>query len=288
MITATVGTFLFVAVTVSSIVVARRRLRYEWWYAVHLTAYAAIALAWFHQIPTGNELVLDRVAADYWTSLYIATLAVLAVFRIGVPLVNALALPAARRRGRRGGTGRRVASDHRSQARAAQRATGPVLPVAVSRARLLVGLASVLSLRAERRHVAHHRQGARRFLRPDPPHAARHACARRRAVRLVHRARAPPREGRPDRRRHRHHADPRAARGDGGRRHRALSRHARRRHHLSRRARRALHANATSTSASSSAITRPTKVATFSPRRTFGCSCRTSPSARSTCAARPR
>jgi predicted ferric reductase len=89
MITATVGTFLFVAVTVSSIVVARRRLRYEWWYAVHLTAYAAIALAWFHQIPTGNELVLDRVAADYWTSLYIATLAVLAVFRIGVPLVNA-------------------------------------------------------------------------------------------------------------------------------------------------------------------------------------------------------
>lgn len=89
MITATVGTFLFVVVTVSSIVVVRRRLRYEWWYAVHLAAYAAIALAWFHQIPTGNELVLDRVAADYWTSLYIATLAVLAIFRIGVPLANA-------------------------------------------------------------------------------------------------------------------------------------------------------------------------------------------------------
>ncbi len=89
MITATVGTFLFVAVVVSSIVVVRRRLRYEWWYAVHLTAYAAIALAWFHQIPTGNELVLDRVAADYWTSLYIATLALLVVFRIGVPFLNA-------------------------------------------------------------------------------------------------------------------------------------------------------------------------------------------------------
>ena len=89
MITATIGTFLFVAVVVSSIVVVRRRLRYEWWYAVHLTAYAAIALAWFHQIPTGNELVLDRVAADYWTSLYIATLALLVVFRIGVPFLNA-------------------------------------------------------------------------------------------------------------------------------------------------------------------------------------------------------
>jgi predicted ferric reductase len=89
MITATIGTFLFVAVVVSSIVVVRRRLRYEWWYAVHLTAYAAIALAWFHQIPTGNELVLDRVAADYWTSLYLATLALLLVFRIGVPFLNA-------------------------------------------------------------------------------------------------------------------------------------------------------------------------------------------------------
>lgn len=89
MITATVGTFLFVVVTVSSVVVVRRRLRYEWWYAVHLAAYAAIALAWFHQIPTGNELVLDRVAADYWTSLYIATFAVLVVFRVGVPLANA-------------------------------------------------------------------------------------------------------------------------------------------------------------------------------------------------------
>jgi predicted ferric reductase len=88
MITATVGTFLLIAVVVSSIMVVRRRLRYEWWYAVHLAAYAAIALAWFHQIPTGNELVLDRIAADYWTSLYIATLGLLVVFRIGAPLLN--------------------------------------------------------------------------------------------------------------------------------------------------------------------------------------------------------
>jgi predicted ferric reductase len=89
MITATVGTFLLITVVVSSIVVVRRRLRYEWWYAVHLLAYAAIALAWFHQIPTGNELVLDRIAADYWRSLYIATLALLVAFRIGVPFFNA-------------------------------------------------------------------------------------------------------------------------------------------------------------------------------------------------------
>jgi predicted ferric reductase len=89
MITATVGTALWILVVASSVVVARRRLPYEAWYAVHLSAYAAIALAWFHQIPTGNELVLDRVAADYWRGLYVTTLALLVAFRIAVPVVNA-------------------------------------------------------------------------------------------------------------------------------------------------------------------------------------------------------
>ena len=90
MITATAGTALLIAVVGLSVVVVRRRLRYEAWYAVHLTAYAAIALAWFHQIPTGNELVLDRAAADYWRALYLATLGALVVFRVLVPIVNSL------------------------------------------------------------------------------------------------------------------------------------------------------------------------------------------------------
>jgi predicted ferric reductase len=89
MITATVGTGLLLAVVGTSYVIVRRRLRYEWWYAVHLLAYAGIALAWFHQIPTGNELVLDTVAADYWRALYVATLALIVGFRVVVPLVNA-------------------------------------------------------------------------------------------------------------------------------------------------------------------------------------------------------
>jgi predicted ferric reductase len=90
MITATVGTALLLAVVATSYVIVRRRLRYEWWYAVHLLAYAGIALAWFHQIPTGNELVLDTVAADYWRALYVATLALLVGFRVVAPVVNAL------------------------------------------------------------------------------------------------------------------------------------------------------------------------------------------------------
>src|SRR3989440_7146742 len=81
MITATVGTGLLIAVVISSIVIVRRRLRYEAWHAVHFAAYAGIALAWFHQIPTGNELSYDQAAADYWRALYVATLAVVVGFR---------------------------------------------------------------------------------------------------------------------------------------------------------------------------------------------------------------
>ncbi|MDX6427167.1 MAG: hypothetical protein QOD52_2572 [Gaiellaceae bacterium] len=90
MITATVGTALLLGVVATSLVIVRRRLSYEWWYVVHLMAYAGIALAWFHQIPTGNELVLDHTAANYWRGLYIATIVVLVVFRVLAPLYGAL------------------------------------------------------------------------------------------------------------------------------------------------------------------------------------------------------
>lgn len=89
MITATVGTAFLLAVVATSYTIARRRLPYEWWYAVHLLAYAGIALAWFHEIPTGNELVLSTAAADWWRSLFAATLAIILGFRVLVPLVHA-------------------------------------------------------------------------------------------------------------------------------------------------------------------------------------------------------
>jgi predicted ferric reductase len=90
MITATVGTAMLLAVVATSLVIVRRRLSYEWWYVVHLLAYAGIALGWFHQIPTGNELVLDTTAANYWRGLYIATIVVLVVFRVLAPMAGAL------------------------------------------------------------------------------------------------------------------------------------------------------------------------------------------------------
>ncbi len=89
MVAATIGTVLMVAVVVSSLVVARRRLPYEAWYLVHLSAYAGIALAWVHQIPTGNELSANQAAAAYWTSLYVVTLILLLLFRLALPVFHA-------------------------------------------------------------------------------------------------------------------------------------------------------------------------------------------------------
>ncbi len=90
MITATVGTALLLTVVVTSVVIVRRKLSYEWWYAIHVTAYAGIALSWFHMIPAGNELVIDRVAADYWRSLFALALALVLWYRVARPLVRAV------------------------------------------------------------------------------------------------------------------------------------------------------------------------------------------------------
>jgi predicted ferric reductase len=89
MVTATFGTLMFFAIMATSIVIVRRRMRYEAWYAVHLMAYAAVALAWFHQIPTGNEFAASPGAATYWRSLYAGTAVLLVLFRVVQPIVHA-------------------------------------------------------------------------------------------------------------------------------------------------------------------------------------------------------
>jgi predicted ferric reductase len=91
-ITATAGLVLLIGVVVSSVVILRRRLRYETWYFVHLYAYLAIALAFSHQLATGSEFVGDPAARAYWTALYVATVGALLLFRVLVPLARSLRL----------------------------------------------------------------------------------------------------------------------------------------------------------------------------------------------------
>jgi predicted ferric reductase len=89
-ITALAGLLTLVAVVVTSLVIVRRRLRYETWYFVHLYTYLAIALAFSHQIATGQEFVGEPAARVYWQGLYIATLAAVVVFRLGLPALRNL------------------------------------------------------------------------------------------------------------------------------------------------------------------------------------------------------
>jgi predicted ferric reductase len=87
-ITATAGLVMLIGVTVTSVVVARRRLSYETWYFIHLYAYLGIALAFSHQLATGSDFVGDAAARAYWCVLYAVTLGAVVVFRLAWPLAR--------------------------------------------------------------------------------------------------------------------------------------------------------------------------------------------------------
>lgn len=86
MLMATVATALLLLVMVTSLRLARRRLKYETWQFVHLYAYLAIALAFGHELAVGSDFSSDGVARAYWAALYIVVIVVVIGFRIGVPV----------------------------------------------------------------------------------------------------------------------------------------------------------------------------------------------------------
>jgi predicted ferric reductase len=87
-ITAVAALVLLVVVTVTSVGLARRRLRYERWYFVHLYAYLAVALAFSHQLATGTDFVGQPGARAYWTALYVVTAVALVAGRLVVPALG--------------------------------------------------------------------------------------------------------------------------------------------------------------------------------------------------------
>ncbi len=89
-VTATIGTAVLVIVVISSLIIVRRRLPYEGWYALHLATYAGIALAYAHQLPTGNEFAANPAQRDYWIALYVATLVLLGAYRVARPAIRGL------------------------------------------------------------------------------------------------------------------------------------------------------------------------------------------------------
>ena len=77
---------LLIVVAVTSVRLARRAIRREVWYSVHLYAYLAVALGFAHQLAVGTDFSSDRAARVYWCALYLAVAACLIVWRVGRPL----------------------------------------------------------------------------------------------------------------------------------------------------------------------------------------------------------
>jgi predicted ferric reductase len=69
---------------------ARRRMRYETWWTLHLTMYVGLALAIPHQILNGAAFVGHPVAQALWLALTGLAFGCLLAFRMGLPLVRAL------------------------------------------------------------------------------------------------------------------------------------------------------------------------------------------------------
>jgi predicted ferric reductase len=86
---ATVATGVLVVVGVTSARAARRHLRYEAWYFIHLYTYLAIALSFSHQLATGNEFITHPANRFLWVALYVAVFGALLVYRVAVPIRDA-------------------------------------------------------------------------------------------------------------------------------------------------------------------------------------------------------
>jgi predicted ferric reductase len=85
MLLALAGTLALTVVTVTSVRLARRRLRYESWHLLHLYAYLGVGLSLPHQIWTGADFVANPLARVYWWSVYLVAAGAVVVFRVGLP-----------------------------------------------------------------------------------------------------------------------------------------------------------------------------------------------------------
>lgn len=86
MLKATAGTLILFAVGITSARAVRRRTSHEFWYYVHLLTYAAVFLAFFHQLTLGNEFNGKPVATAVWYALYLGVAALVLWFRILAPV----------------------------------------------------------------------------------------------------------------------------------------------------------------------------------------------------------
>jgi predicted ferric reductase len=87
---ATGGFALLVAIGVSSIKHFRHKLGYDRWHSLHLVAYPAAVMAFFHQIFLGAQFTRNQVAKDTWIAMHLIVAAAILLYRVYIPVSRTL------------------------------------------------------------------------------------------------------------------------------------------------------------------------------------------------------
>jgi len=84
---AIIALFLLIIAVITSIKFAKMKIKYEYWFIIHLITYIVIILAFGHQLEKGLDL-RNTVFYAYWIILYIVTVGLLVIYRLLIPLYN--------------------------------------------------------------------------------------------------------------------------------------------------------------------------------------------------------
>jgi ferredoxin-NADP reductase len=90
MLMALVGFGLLLTAGFSSIRKARRKMKYETWWVVHLYTYLALSLAFAHQVATGVMFKTHLWNRLFWIALWAGTAGVVIAYRVVTPLLGNL------------------------------------------------------------------------------------------------------------------------------------------------------------------------------------------------------
>ena len=88
LLAATVAFGLLLFAGFSSAKIARRKIKYETWWVVHLYMYLALALAFAHQIVTGVMFLGHPLARAYWIAIWALTAGVVLTSRVVLPIIR--------------------------------------------------------------------------------------------------------------------------------------------------------------------------------------------------------
>lgn len=82
-----VGYLMFLIIVGVSLELIRKRLKYEWWYLVHLLLYGAILITFDHQIANGHDFA-GEWEPIYWKILFYGTLLNVGYYRFLKPILS--------------------------------------------------------------------------------------------------------------------------------------------------------------------------------------------------------